>query len=388
LPEHTPPDWDPLAPAVMRDQRAAYDAMRERCPVAHSDPHQWTVFGHADVARLLDDHVTFSSAVSHHVSVPNGLDPPEHTAWRQTLDPYFSPERVRAFEPACRRVAADLVQAVCSAQDVDLMTALALPFASRVQCAYLGWPASLADTLIQWAGRNHAATLAGDRAAMTAIGREFDDLVADLLRARRSPQTTPPSDLTETLLRDTVSGRPLTAAEITSIVRNWTMGEVGTIAASVGIVAHRLASDPGLQVDLRRHVVPLPEAIDEILRIHGPLVSNRRIATRRVRVGDRTVEAGDRLTINWIAANRDPRAFDHPDSFRLDRNPADNLLYGAGIHVCPGAGLARMELRVVMEEFLSATHAIDLVPSRPPTNALPPASGFAALPLRVVHAHA
>ena len=98
------------------------------------------------------------------------------------------------------------------------------------------------------------------------------------------------------------------------------------------------------------------------------------------------MQAGDRLTINWIAANRDPEVFHLPDTVRLDRNPSDNLLYGAGIHVCPGARLARLELRVVTEELLAATRRIAPSDGAPPTLATPPASGYATLPLHLVRA--
>ena len=89
------------------------------------------------------------------------------------------------------------------------------------------------------------------------------------------------------------------------------------------------------------------------------------------------------MTVNWVAANRDPRVFDDPDAFRLDRDPADNLLYGAGIHVCPGAPLARMELRVILEELLARTSAIAPDPDQPATPAAYPASGFRSLHLLI-----
>lgn len=381
-----PPDWDPHAPEVLHDQRAAYDVMRDRCPVAHGADGGWTVFRHADVVRVLHDHETFSSAVSRHAAVPNGMDPPEHTRWRRLIEPYFSRERVGDFEPACRKLAAHLVDQAVAREHVELMTALALPFAARVQCAYLGWPSSLADTLMQWTQRNHEATLAGDRTGMAAIARQFDALVADLLHTRSAHAGSPPRDLTDTLIRETIQGRPIRPHEVSSILRNWTMGELGTIAAAIGILTHALAGDFDGQYQIRRHLALLPDAIDEILRRHGPLVSNRRVTTRQVELGGRNIAAGARVTINWMAANRDPEVFPSPDAFRLDRDAADNLLYGAGIHVCPGASLARMELRVIMEELLAATYAIDLMSDRQATSAAPPSSGFDTIPLRLVKA--
>jgi len=102
-----------------------------------------------------------------------------------------------------------------------------------------------------------------------------------------------------------------------------------------------------------------------------------------VRVGGRELAAGERVAIMWIAANRDGRVFEAPAAFRLDRNPADNLLYGAGIHRCPGAPLARLELRVVTEELLKHTTRIASVPQAAPMPAAFPAGGFGALPLEI-----
>jgi cytochrome P450 len=85
----------------------------------------------------------------------------------------------------------------------------------------------------------------------------------------------------------------------------------------------------------------------------------------------------------WASANRDEAVFGDPDEFRLDRDPSQNLLYGRGIHVCPGAQLARLELRVVMEELLKATRQIALAPVRTPEVAVYPASGFSSLIARI-----
>ena len=377
------PDWNPKSDEVLRDQRAAYDAMRERCPVAYSEFMHWSLFRHEDVSRALRDHESFSNAVSQHLSVPNGMDPPEHTAYRRIIEPYFAAERMDAFEPSCRAIVADLVQDVVSKGETELMDEFAVPFAVRVQCAFLGWPPGLREPLARWTRENHEATLAEDRQAMSELAREFEGYVDDLLEARDRAQARPEDDVTASLMHERVWGRPLSNEEIASIVRNWTVGEIGTISAAVGILAHYLAQRIGLQESLRARPSLLPIAIDEILRIHGPLVANRRVATRPLEIGGRRIAAGERISLLWISANRDAAAFGDADAFRLDRDPAQNLLYGAGIHVCPGAPLARMELRMVMEELLGRTARIEPVPGRPPANATYPASGSASLPLSI-----
>ena len=381
--EKPKPDWDPRSEEVLCDQRAAYDKMRERCPVAYSEFLQWSLFRHEDIVRVLHDHESFSNAVSQHLSIPNGMDPPEHTAYRRIIEPYFTSERMDAFEPTCREIAADLVRNTLASNEVEMMADFALHFAVRSQCAFLGWPPNLHEPMVRWTRKNNDATLAQDRQAMSEIAREFEGFIDDMLEIRSHAGAKPEDDVTTALMHEKVWGRPLSNEEIASILRNWTVGEVGTISAVVGILAHYLAQHAGLQKQLRTQPSLLPAAIDEILRIHGPLVANRRITTRPVEFAGRKINAGERISLIWISANRDGRVFEDPDAFRLDRDPAANLLYGAGIHVCPGATLARMELRVSMEELLERTTRIQPVPDKSPTPAVYPASGFATLSMRI-----
>jgi cytochrome P450 len=119
--ESTGPDWDPKSPSVLTNQIAAYDDMRQRCPVANSDYLNWSLFRHEDVMRVLNEPETFSNAVSAHLSIPNGMDPPEHTTYRQIVDRYFSAERMATFDPACRRIAVDLVEHLPSGSELELM---------------------------------------------------------------------------------------------------------------------------------------------------------------------------------------------------------------------------------------------------------------------------
>ena len=376
-------DWDPLSEEVQRDQRAAYDEMRERCPVAHSDSLGWSLFRHEDVVRALNDPDTFSNAVSAHPAVPNGMDPPEHTEYRRISEPYFRPERIDAFEPTCRNIAAGLMHSLQERDETEFVSEFADGFAVQGQCAFLGWPAAMHEPMHQWTRRNNQSKRVEDRALTDRIAREFEGHVLELLAVRRAAGARASEDATTDLLRERVWGRPLRDDEIVSIVRNWTVGEIGTISAAVGILVHHLSQHVELQQRLRAQLSLLPAAIDEILRMHGPLVANRRITTRPVEIGGRQIGAGERVSLNWISANRDGRVFDDPQAFRLDRDPAANLLYGAGIHVCLGAPLARMELRVAMEELLARSTRIEPIPDRLSTCAVYPASGFGTLFLRI-----
>nr|WP_298413692.1 cytochrome P450 [uncultured Halomonas sp.] len=381
--DRSPADWNPRSQEILDDQIKAYDEMRKRCPVAYSDYLQWSLFRHEDVMQALMDHETFSNAASRHLSVPNAMDPPEHTPYRRIVEKYFTQEHIREFEPICRANTAALFDDLPRDGEVEVMDTFAQPFAVRNQCAFMGWPDSLREPLRQWIGKNQRATRAGDRQAMAEIALEFDGYIREQLTVRRDAGQAATADATTRLLQETVNGQPLSDEEIVSIIRNWTVGELGTIAASVGILTHYLAEHPELQDALRQGRENLSEAIDEILRIHAPLISNRRITTQAVTIGDREIPAGERLSLIWASANRDEAVFGDPDEFQPQRNRDNNLLYGAGVHVCPGEPLARLELEVFMETLLAKTRHIELTPDATPERAQYPASGFASLYVRM-----
>lgn len=381
--EKTESDWDPRSAETLHDQRAVYDQMREQCPVAYSDFLQWSLFRHEDVLRVINDHLTFSNAVSRHLSVPNGMDPPEHTPYRRIIEPYFSPERMAAFEPVCRELAVDLVCGALASGQLELMAELAVPFAAHAQCAFLGWPPSLYAPLIRWTHNNYHATLARDRQALAELARQFEGYIDELLDERLQAEAGPERDLTAALLHETIAGRPLSNEEIASLLRNWTVGEIGTLSAAIGSLVHFLAIHPQWQDRLRADPALIPRAVEEILRIDGPLATNRRVTTCPVEIGGRQIAAGEQVTLHWIAANRDERAFEESQTFQLDRDQANNLLWGAGIHVCPGAPLARLEMRVCLEELLQRSARIQLDQEKSPIRGVYPACGFATLPVQI-----
>lgn len=379
-------DWDPFSREVEADQRSAYDEMRERCPVAYSKPFGRTLFRHEDIEQVLHDPEGFSNKVSRHLSVPSGMDPPEHTVYRRLIEPYFSPQQVSALEPRCRVIAGELADKLPARDSTEFIGAFAQPFAARAQCAFLGWPDQLAEPLSEWTVKNQQATREQDRRNLAATADEFTGYVLAMLRDRRQGriQAGDDADLTARLLQERVHGRPLNDEELVSILRNWTVGEVGTLAAAVGILVHFLAGHPELQQRLRDNPSLLPDACEEILRLHNPLVANRRVATgATAEIGDCPIRAGERLQLNWIAANRDPRVFANPEEFQLGRDQSRNLLWGSGVHVCPGAPLARMEMRIAMETLLEQTRSLALCSDRPPKPARYPASGFETLHIRV-----
>lgn len=369
-------DWDPRAPRGL----AALDALRSRCPVAHDADGGWTLLAHADVAAAARDAGTFSNAVSRHLQVPNGLDGAEHARFRAVVDRYFTAEAVAAAEPAVRAVAADLVATLPVPGPVDAVE-VGARFAVRAQSVWLGWPADLEDELLRWVADNRAASRSRDRARTTEVAARFDAIIRTLIAARRGPDA--PEDVTTALVRDHVDGRPLTDEEIVSVLRNWTGGDLGSMALCAGVVLTYLADHPALQARLRGGVPDreLDAVLDEILRIDDPFVSNRRVATAACPVGGREIAAGDTVVLHWTAANRDAAVFGDPDAFDPEGNVPHNLVWGTGPHVCPGRPLATLELRVLVRAVLAATTSVDPDPGRERDREAPPAGGYAVAPV-------
>lgn len=376
------PDWDPRDPAVLRDQRAAYDAMRASCPVAYDEFLGWSIFQHDDVVAILDDPSTYSSA-SHHVAIPNGMDPPEHTRYRNALAPYFDSEHLTNFEPGCRAIAAHLAELMTGLHEFEFVSEFAEPYALGAVCDFLSWPDVIWVHLQGWTHGNQEVALSRDRAAGKAIAEELARYVTAAIRARHSAHRIPSDDLTSRLMSTEIGGKKLSDEDLVDILRNWIAGH-GTVAGALGILVFHLAQDSGLQQRLRDNPSLIPAAVDEILRVDDPLVANRRTTTRPVEIGGRQIDAGEKLSLIWIAANRDPQIFSDPDTIDLDRKQSANLVFGAGIHDCLGAEMARLELRLALEEILDRTQAIELDPAHVPVRSVYPGNGFTSLPIQFI----
>lgn len=375
------PAWEPLSDVVLEDQRGTYDRMRTACPVARS-PRGVTLFRHADVVAAAADFETYSSAASAYRAVPNTLDPPEHTTFRAVVDPFFTPERMRELEPRVRAVAREIIDALPCNETVDAVTGIGYRFAVRAQAEWLGWQGIEAD-LLAWMRENHDATRSTDRSRTAAVAAAFDEMVSAQVRRRQELGNAAPRDPTTELLQVVVDGQPLSNADVVSILRNWTAGDLASIAAALGVVVHFLATHQDVQDALRRDPASLAPAIDEMLRIDNPFLVNRRVTTRTTSVGEFELEAGTRVYLNWTSANRDERVFPDPDAYKPDEHAPHNLVYGTGIHVCPGRPLATLELVVAVETLLARTTRITLAPDAALVRETYPLGGWQSVPVRL-----
>jgi cytochrome P450 len=372
-------DWNPLDSSVLKDQRQAYDEMRQRCPAAYSDFMGWSLFRHADIATVLADPETYSNQ-SPFPAIPNGMDPPAHGEYRKSLQPNFDQKQMSRLEPEVRQIAAQFFEPLLSGAEVDFIDGFATPFSFATLCAQLGWSQEQWKFLSGWAQDSQEAALDRDTIVGKALADKFSEHVKANLDKRRA-SSLKASDATDALMNTDVDGIRIDDDQIVSILRNWTAGH-GTVVASLGILVLHLAQDTELQDRLRSDLSLVPAAVEEILRADGPLVANPRTTKREVRIHGRSIPKGERLTLMWIAANRDPVAFDEPDVVHIARDTTDGLVWGKGIHLCQGAPLAKLEMRVALEELLSRTQCFELTGENLPRRAAYPSNGLAALLLR------
>lgn len=363
------------------------------------DDGTWAVRGHADVLHVATTPEVYSSAARRHLHVPNGMDGTEHRRFRDVVDRHLHDRRILPLAPiitaVCDEEATGLVGSV---DPVEIVHDYGRQVAVRVQCRWLGWPQSLEPELLDWIEENFAATRSGVAARNADVAAWFDRIVTAIVADRREREAAGeqlPDDPTTALLRDRVAdahapggARPLTDPELVSMLRNWTAGDLGSIAACIGVVVHHVAHDPQEQHRLRElavqeevHAEELDAAVDEMLRLNDPFPFNKRVTTRETELAGYRVPRGTSVAVNWTAANRDERVFPEPDAYRPHEHRHVNIVYGAGPHICPGRVLSTLQIRGALAALLRATTSIAPDPARPPVPYAFPARGFDTVPV-------
>lgn len=326
----------------------------------HSAAHsgeEVVVVGHAAVGAIARDPETYSSAVSRFLQVPNGLDGDEHATFRALIERYLSADAVGGLADDFRSTTARIVDERLTGPEVELdaVADLGAVFAVRSMIDWLGWPTAMEDRLLGWVLENNAATRSGDIERTAAVAEAFDDLIREVVGGVGEEDT-----VTAQLINDESIGRRLTFDEVVSILRNWTGGDLSSMAYSIGVVLHGLAEMPAIQDRLRSGVseAEMTAIIDELLRIDDPFVSNRRVTTCPVDLEGEQLPAGTRIRLHWTGANRDPGVFADPDAFDPHGNAEHNLVWGAGPHVCPGKTLSMVELHSFLNELLARAEVL------------------------------
>jgi cytochrome P450 len=384
-------DFDPLVAETFDSPHAVYTELRARCPVAHSNAWNgfWALASYEDVCRVLAEPEVFITSKQNVVPKlaftgrrpPLHLDPPEHTPYRKALNPLMKPERIAALEQRLRQLTAALLQPMIDRGGGDLCADFSSHLTIRVFAEWMNVPDDMVPTL-QHVGRAYnIAVQSADGEMVKETSLKLYDLARAMIDSRRREPRDPALDPTAALLAARVDGVPFPDEMILGTIRQVLV--VGIIAPTliVGSIAVHLARHPELQQQLRSDLSLMPRAIEEFLRLYTPYRGFARTANRDVDFHGRTIRAGEPIALLYTSANRDESVFPEAEQFILDRpNLSQHLAFGMGPHVCLGIPLARLELRLAIEELLKGTRGFEL--AGPVTQTRFPEIGALSVPLR------
>jgi hypothetical protein len=356
-------DFDVLDAGYVADPFPIWEQLRRGCPVAHTARRgsTWMPTRYDDVTAMAHDVDHFSSleisvipfdgTAPDRPLLPYGLppisaDPPLHTWTRRLLLPWFSHRRVDGYEAMTRELCAGLVDGFAGAGRADAAVDYAQQIPVRVIAHLLGVPSELSDNFTGWV--RDILEFADDPERRQRGTQGILQFFLDQLDRRRSD---PGEDLLSELLHTQVDGAPMEESLVLGTAALVLIAGVDTTWSAIGSSLWHLAAHPA---DRRRLVAEpdlMPLAVEELLRAYSP-VTMARVVTQDVEFSGCPMKAGEKVLMNFPAANRDPEAFPDADTVVLDRAINRHVAFGSGIHRCAGSNLARMELRVALEEWL------------------------------------
>ncbi len=345
------------------DPHGAYARIRSECPVsrevgwAGGDAHTLYLSRYEDVMWALRHPEVFSSAPGavnigqEHPLIPLQVDPPDHAKYRRMLDPEFSPIKMRALEPDVRALVHRLVDGFADRGTCDFHEEFATPLPSAIFLRLMGMSQDDLGQFLQWRDdtiRPDAADVAEAQRIRDRVGQE---ITAYFDRALDEKRANPDDGLMARIAVGEVDGRPLTRGEQLGMCHLLMLGGLDTVTATLDCMVAYLARHP----DRRRLVVSEPARIDavieELLRTETPVVMVPRVVAQDVTIGGVEAKAGDTAVMLLGAADTDAAEFADAEAVDFDRERNRHLAFGAGPHRCLGSHLARMELRVAIEEF-------------------------------------
>lgn len=361
-------DYDIFDENYVNDPYPIWDEMRQKCPIAHSDRWggSYNPTRYADVTAIARDIDKFPSgggiavvpppATTDGQPVPQVLpfgvppissDPPLHTWTRRLILPWMSPQKTLGYEAMTRELCHRLIDGFVGTGRADIAADYAQQIPVRVIAHILGVPESMSDTFTGWV--RDVLEFAYDdekrRRGITGVIGFFQEALAE---RRESPG----DDLISELLHTRIDEEPIEDSVILGMSALLLIAGVDTTWSSIGSSLWHLASHPDDLARLVNQPELLPTAIEEFLRAYSPVTMARRLLEDTEYDGC-PMKAGERILMNFPAANRDPEAFERADEVILDRQENRHVAFGAGIHRCAGSNLARMELRVSIETFIS-----------------------------------
>lgn len=366
-------DFDLDAPTFNENFYEILDTMVAGCPVARSNvgTGYWLVTRLNEIRKIGQDWKTFSSAKGYQPNRPEGLpylmpeesDPPKHTAWRRTLNPFLSPNAVAAYDANVRADANALIDSFIAKGECEFISEFGakLPgwaFFKNV----LGVPIADLDKLVDGV-ENGTFAPPEERAGHFEFVFEY---LGNYLKQRAAEPKR--GDMVDTIAAgvEYEDGTMSPWEDRVSVLVDLTFGGIATTTFVMAGAIHHLATNP----DVRRKLIAQPQlmdgAVEEFARVFPPVVALGRTCTRDVEVAGKQMKEGDFVMLAYAAGSRDPDAVQNPTQIDITRSSVLHSAFGVGPHRCIGSNLARVELRATFEEWLKRIPEFSVKPGTEP----------------------
>jgi len=373
------PEFDPLSPRTLAEPGQAYSQLRERCPFHHhrSDKHDFYVTSRHDEIRqqVLADNPVWSFRFGNSAKDTMGdvgfvTDPPFHMAFRAVLQQGLLPRAVQVYEPQIEAIANRLIDAMLTHERGDFQVEFGMPLPAQMMCLMLGLPTDDYRTYKRWSDELQVQMFHETKAASyeAILGEILPFFGAQIAQRRRQLADAGITESSVEHLGTVLDGgyisrclvarvedRPLTDPEVLNVCLGFLTGGQETTANLIGNLVWRLLERRELWETLRASPKLIEAAIEESLRFDPPVLAHFRTSLCPVTMHGHELPERSKLMFNIAGANRDPQKFPDPETFRLDRPLAQvrqHLSFGAGVHFCMGAPIARMEARIAMRLLL------------------------------------
>lgn len=357
-------------PGLKEDPHAVINTLFEgRMPRIFYSPlngGHWVIGGYQELFDATRDTLTFSSssmqipAMSDEpLLVPLNMDPPEHAVYRAALNKAFTPARIVRMEESIRKLADELIDRVESTRGAEFVSAIAEPLPIFVFMEIAGIPRDRFRAF-----RDNVFSFLSDPEPVKrtqALGFFHRELGALITRKRAAPE----DDLISQLAASDIAGRPISDEELMGFCILLMLAGLDTVTNAMSLGIRHLASDHKLQARLRSDAGLIPSAVEELLRRYA-FASMGRIVLRDTEFHGLKMRKGDRVLFVPAAAGLDPTTYHDPMAVVLDRNEKGVPTFGFGPHRCVGMHLARLELRVLYEQWLNRIPAFSVSASAPP----------------------
>ena len=381
--------FDPYSAEFLADPYPTYARLRRESPVFHDAAWDLTfVARHRDIDSILKDRQRFGRDFRHRLAVGEvdqglyqrifppqwptwtsyvrdsfiDLEPPRHTRLRRLVSQAFTRRSSESFRPRLEEEADRILDRALETGSLEVISEFATPIPVRMIADLMGIPEADRPLLLEW---SHAIVRVFDERVTSEEGDEAEtatrDFVAYLEERLAERRESPGEDLISAMIEVEEQGEALTDFEIvaTSIL-TLNAGHEATVHA-IGNALLTLARNPDAYRQLGQGGVDVSRAAEELLRYDSPLQMFERWVLEDVELDGQTVPAGSKVGLLFGSANRDEEIFDEADHLDLDRSPNPHLAFGAGVHHCVGAPLARVELEAALSRFARRVGEIDLV---------------------------